>query len=182
MVCATNSLFWVCRKIIRWKYWGQKIGGGPAHHRSSRHRPPHYAHAPPGHQPLDPGPARPTPADRGFINHALSNVNLAYMQPTDVTAETPLPMVTKSLLTYSSEIGTEWLLERFEERPGRGDEYFGPIIPYLKRCLQTVVLLFLWNIFKCEGSQPLFVEKTKYKLISRCPLLSPCLLTPASSQ
>ena len=52
---------------------------------------------------------------------------------------------------------------------GRGDEYFGPIIPYLKRCLQTVVLLFLWNIFKCEGSRPLFVEKTKYKLISRCP-------------
>ena len=30
-------------------------------------------------------------------------------------------------------------------------------------------LLFLWNIFKCEGSRPLFVEKTKYKLISRCP-------------
>ena len=86
-----------------------------------------------------------------------------------MTAETLLPMVTKSLLTYFSEIGREWLLERFEERPGRGDEYFGPIIPYLKQCLQTVVLLFLWNIFKCEGSRPLFVEKTKYKLISRCP-------------
>ena len=91
------------------------------------------------------------------------------MQPTDVTAETPLPMVTKSLLTYSSEIGTEWLLERFEERPGRGDEYFGPIIPYLKWCLQTVHSYFCGTYLNVRGRDPLFVEKTKYKMDIQVP-------------
>lgn len=82
-----------------------------------------------------------------------------YMHPTDVTAETPLPMVTKSLLTYFSEIGTEWLLERFEERPGRGDEYFGPIIPYLKWCLQTVHSYFCGTYLNVKGRDPSLLKR-----------------------
>ena len=41
--------------------------------------------------------------------------------------------------------------------------------PIFEMVSANCALLFLWNIFKCEGSRPLFVEKTKYKLISRCP-------------